>query len=122
MDIYTKHSLCYLSGLFCSCIWWAHIYKSDITIEHLHKFSSGTQVCPSLYDPWTVARQDSLSFTNSWSFLKFMPIESVMTSNHLILYHPLLLLLSIFPSIRVFSNESVLCIRWLKKLQLKSFQ
>ena len=61
--------------------------------------------------PWTAAHQASLSITNSRSLLKFMSIESVMPSNHLILYHPLLLLPSIFPSIRVFSNESVLCIR-----------
>ena len=64
--------------------------------------------------PWTVARQASLSITNSWSLLKLMSIESVMPSNHLILYCPLLLRPSIFPSIRVFSNESVLCIRWPK--------
>ena len=62
--------------------------------------------------PWTAARQASLSFTNSWSLLKLMSIELVTPSNHLILCHPLLLLPSIFPSIRVFSNESVLHIRW----------
>ena len=62
--------------------------------------------------PWTVARQASLSIINSWSLPKLMSIESVMPSNHLILGHPLLLLPSIFPSIRVFSNESVLHIRW----------
>ena len=64
--------------------------------------------------PWTVARQASLSITNSWSLLKLMFIESVMSSNHLICCHPLLLLPSIIPSIRVFSNESGLCIRWPK--------
>ena len=64
--------------------------------------------------PWTAARQASLSITNSWSLLKLMSIASVMPSNHLILCHPLLLLPSIFPSIRVFSNELVLCIRWPK--------
>ena len=64
--------------------------------------------------PWTAARQASLSITNSWSLLKFMSIESVMPSSHLILCHPRLLLPSIFPSIRVFSNESVLLIRWPK--------
>ena len=64
--------------------------------------------------PWTVACQASLSITNSWSLLKLMSIELVMTSNHLILCQPLLLLPSILPSIRVFSNESVLCIRWPK--------
>ena len=64
--------------------------------------------------PWTTARQASLSITNSWSPPKPMSIESVMPSNHLILCHPLLLLPSIFPSIRVFSNEPALCIRWPK--------
>ena len=64
--------------------------------------------------PWTPTCQVSQSITNSQSFLKLMSIESVMTSNHLILCHPLLLLPSIFPSIRVLSNESVLHIRWPK--------
>ena len=64
--------------------------------------------------PWTAAHQASLSITNSQSLLKLMSIKSVMPSNHLILCHPLLLPPSIFPSIRVFSNESVLCIRWPK--------
>ena len=64
--------------------------------------------------PWTAACQVSLSITNSWSPPKPMSIESVMPSNHLILWHPLLLRPSIFPSIRVFSNESVLQIRWPK--------
>ena len=64
--------------------------------------------------PWTVARQASLSITNSQSFPKPMSIESVMPSNYLILCRPLLLPLSIFPSIRVFSNESALHIRWPK--------
>ena len=64
--------------------------------------------------PWTAAHQASLSITNSWSLLKLMSIESVMPSNHLILCRPLLLLPSIFPSIRVFLNKSVLCSRWPK--------
>ena len=64
--------------------------------------------------PWTAASQASLSFTNSWILLTLTSIESVMPSNHLILCRPLLLPPSIFPSIRVFSNESVLCIRWSK--------
>ena len=64
--------------------------------------------------PWTAARKASLSITNSRSLLKLMFIESVMPSNHLILCHPLLLLPSVFPSIRVFANESVLHIRWPK--------
>ena len=62
--------------------------------------------------PWTAARQASLSITNSWRLLKPMSIDSVMPSNHLILCRPLFLLPSIFPSIRVFSNESVLHIRY----------
>ena len=65
-------------------------------------------------NPWTAACQASLSFTVSWSLLKFMSIESVMLSNHLVLCHPLLLLPSTFPSIRVFSNELALHIRWPK--------
>ena len=64
--------------------------------------------------PWTTARQASLSITNSWSSLKLMSTESVMPSRHLILCRPLPLLASISPSIRFFSNESVLCIRWPK--------
>ena len=64
--------------------------------------------------PWTAARQASLSFTNSWSLLKLMSIESVMQSNQLILCRTLLLLPSIFPSIRVLSNELALPIRWPK--------
>ena len=63
---------------------------------------------------WTAARQSSLSITSCWSLLKFMSIRLVMPSNHLILCRPLLLPPSIFPNIRVFSNESALCIRWPK--------
>ena len=63
---------------------------------------------------WTATCQASLSFTIFWSLLKLMSIETVMPSNHLILCHPLLFLPSIFPSIKVFSDESVLCIRWPK--------
>ena len=75
------------------------------------KFSSVAQLCLNLCDPWTTACQASLSITNSQSLLKLMSIESVMPSNHLILCHPLLLPPSIFPRIRVFSNESALRIR-----------
>ena len=64
--------------------------------------------------PWTVAHQASLSITNSGSLFRLTSIESVMPSNHLIFCHPFLFLLSVFPSIRVFSNESVLHIRWPK--------
>ena len=69
---------------------------------------------PLFVTPWTAACQASLSFTICWSLLKFMSVELVMPSNHLILCHPLLLLSSIFSSIRVFSSESAHCIRWLK--------
>ena len=79
-----------------------------------YQLSSVPQSCPTLCDPWIAARQASLSITNSWSLLKLMSIRSVMPSNHLILCHPLLLLPSIFPSIRVFSKESFLPIRWPK--------
>ena len=71
--------------------------------------------------PRTAARQTPPSITNSQSLLKFMSIKSVMPSNHLILCHPLLLLPSIFPSIRVFSKESVLCIRWPKYWSFTSY-
>ena len=67
-----------------------------------------------LVTQWTAACQASLSITNTQGLLKLMSIELLMSSNHLILCHPLLLPPSIFPSIRVFSNESVLCIRWPK--------
>ena len=93
---------------------------SDITTpytQHLFAILSLVQSLshvPLFVTPWTAARQASLSITNSQSLLKLMSIESVMPSNHLILCHPLLLLPSIFPSIRVFSSESVLCIRWPK--------
>ena len=86
--------------------------------EHLTPISSvqfsHSIVSSSLQTSWTAARQASLSITNSQSFLKLMSIESVIPSSHLILCHPLLLLPSIFPSIRVFSTESVICIRWPK--------
>ena len=78
------------------------------------QFSSVTQLCPALCDPGTAACQASLSITNSRSLPKPMSTESVMPSNHPILCRPLLLLLPIFLSIRVFSNESALRIRWPK--------
>ena len=85
---------------------------------HAHTQSSVQLLsCICLFaTPWTAARQAFLSITNPWSLLKLikLSIESVMPSNHLILCHPLLFLTSIFLSIRVFSNESVLCIRWPK--------
>ena len=81
-------------------------------IEFLKLFGSVAQSCLTLCEPWTVARQASLSITNS--LLKLMSIELVMPSNHLILCCPLLLLPSIFPSSRVCSNELALHIRWPK--------
>ena len=86
--------------------WIVLIYQvsSDQVLRHIWPFAT----------QWTIACQASLSITNSQSLLKFMSINSMMPSNHLILCHPLLFLPSIFPSIRVFSNESVLHIRWPK--------
>ena len=77
-------------------------------------FSSVIQSCPTFATPWTAAHQASVSTHNSWSLLKLMPIASVMPFNHLILCRPLILPPSIFASIRVFSKESVLRIRWPK--------
>ena len=90
----------------------------SLSLSHLGNpilpFSSVTQLFPTLCNPRTAAHQASLSITNFQNLLKLMSIELVMPSNHLILSRPLLLLPSIFPSIRVFSNESALHIRWLK--------
>ena len=93
---------CETPFLFCTIYFFLRIQLTSVT-----------QPCPPLCNPWTTPFQASLSFTNSWSLLKLMSIKSVSPPNHLILCHPLLLLPSIFPSIRVFSNESVL-IRWPK--------
>ena len=86
------------------------------SVFYLVQFSSVQLLsCVRLFaTPWNTARQASLSITNSRSLPKPMSVKSVMPSNHLILCRPLLLLPSIFPSIRVFSNESALCIRWPK--------
>ena len=80
----------------------------------LKPFSSVTSSCPTLATPWIAAFQASMSITNTQKLLNLMSIKLVMPSNHLILCRPLLLLPSIIPSIRLFSNESVLCIRWPK--------
>ena len=100
-DIYV-----FLSSLFqvVSCPPDSSQFSSVQLLSHVQLFAT----------PWTEAHQASLSITNSWSPPKPMFIELVMPSNHLILCRPLLLLPSIFPSIRVFSNESALCIRWPK--------
>ena len=79
-----------------------------------NQFSSVPQFCPTLCDPMDGSTPVSLPKTNSWSLLKLMSIESVIPPNHFIFCFPLLLLPSIFPSIRVFSHESILCIRWPK--------
>ena len=92
----------------------AHYLWSASSWSPSVQFSSVAQSCPTLCNPWTAARQASLSITNSQSLLKLMSIELVMPSNHLIVCHLLLLPPSIFPSIRIFSSESVLHIRWPK--------
>ena len=80
------------------------LFSSVQSLSHVRLFAT----------PWTATRQASLSITNSWSLFKFMSIESVMPSHHLICFHPLLPPPSILPSIRVFSSESVIRIRWPK--------
>ena len=109
----------YLMSYFPSILLLGHVtLKRNKTqkTEGTWRFSSVQLLsCVRLFaTPWTAARQASLSITNSRSLLKLMSIESLMPSNHLILCHPLLLFPSVFPSIRVFSNESVFLIRWPK--------
>ena len=87
---------------------WTLEVAGDSSIQFSHSVVSDSAT------PWTTALQASLSITNSQSPPKLMSIESVMPSSHLILYHPLLLLPPIPPSIRVFSNDSALCMRWPK--------
>ena len=93
-------------GWYWYCFLRRHLYISVNSVQSI----SGVRL---FVTPWTIACQASLSITNSWSLLKLMSIESVMPSNNIILFHPILPP-SIFPSIRVFSNQSVLCIRWPK--------
>ena len=99
------HLFSYDSFSIQTCFFFSSVQFSSVQFSSVQSFS---------LTPWTVAHQASLSITNSWSLLKPMSIESMMPSNHLILCHPLLLLPSIFPSTRVFSNESALHIRWPK--------
>ena len=96
----------YLKAVYCHSAYLTSMQSSVQSLSHVWLFEI----------LWTTACQASLSITNSQSSLKLMSIESVMPSNHLILCHPLLLLPSNFPSIRVFSNESVLRIRWQKSV------
>ena len=84
-------------------------------MDDFHQFSSVAQSCPTLCT-WTAAHQASLTITNSQSLLKLMSIESVMPSSHLILCHPLLLLPSIFPSIRVFSMSHLSALHQVAKV------
>ena len=96
-----------MNGRRCSVYTQTHTHTTEYSVQSLgrvHLFVTS----------WTAAGQTSLSITNSWSLLKLMSIESVMPSSHLILCRSFLLLPSIFPSIRIFSNESVLHIRWPK--------
>ena len=97
-----KHDLKEISALSCSLLYYSQCHCCSVA-----------QSCLTV-TPWTAAHQASLSITNYQSLLKLMSIELVMPSHHLILYHPLLLLPSTFPNFRVFSNESVLHIRWQK--------
>ena len=90
------------------------VAKSRTQLKWLTSVQYSHSVLSDSVTPCTAARQASLSITNSWSLLKLMCIELVMPSNHLILCRPLLLLPSIFPNVRSFSNESALCIRWPK--------
>ena len=96
------------------CTGQSPIRKGALWILHIRIVQFSRSVVSDSATPRTAACQASLSITNSQSLLKLMCIKSVMLSNYLILYHPLLLLPSIFPSIRVFSNESVLLMRWSK--------
>ena len=88
------------------------LYPYDFIYPLMLSFSR--QVMSDFVTPWTAAHQASQALTTSWSLPKFMSTESVMPSNHLILYHPLLLLLSSFPRFRVFSSDLALCIKWPK--------
>ena len=115
-----KYDLILFFHMTVSCpsgnLFYFYLIPTTILMYLAHQFSSVQSLSPvQLFaTPWTAACQASLSITNSQSLLKLMSIESVMPSNHLILCHPLLFLLQVPPSIRVFSNESVLHIRWPK--------
>ena len=108
IDIFISYCFFWFFLFYCKvlfCFPWNNLIIQFSSVQSL----SCDQI---LATPWTAEHQASLSITNSQRFLKLMSIESVMLSNHLILCHPHVLLPSTFPSIRVFSNESVLHIRW----------
>ena len=112
MNHWTEHELILLTWILILLTW---IWMNSAELNWTWISSVQSLIRVWLFaTPWTGALQVSLAITNSWSLPKFMSIESVIPSNHLILCRPLLLLPSIFPSIRVFSSESVLPIRWPK--------
>ena len=108
--IWFKHRVYDMASIPFFSFHWKRMFYFNEKMQ----FSSVAQSCWLFATPWIAACQASLSITNSWSSLKLMSIESVMPSSHLILCRPLLLPPSIFPGIRVFSNDSVLHIRWPK--------
>ena len=95
-------------------IFFIHSFVDEHLVAPILSIQFSCSVVSHSVTPWTIGRQASLSITNSRSLLKLISIELLMPFNHLILCHPLLLLPSIFPNIRVFSNESALQIRWPK--------
>ena len=109
-NVLCQYPSCDIVPRFYKMLWWGKLGKLNL------QFSSVQSLSPVrlFATPRTAAHQASLTITNSWSLLKLMSIGSVMPSNHLILCCPLLLLPPVFPSIRVFSSESVVCIRWPK--------
>ena len=109
----------FLSFSLCVCPH-AHMHAHLNKCFFLLSLFSRPVTSDSLGTPWTAACQASLSFTTSWSLFRLMSIELVMSSNHLVLCHPLFLLPSIFPSIRVFSSESAVHIRWPKDWSIKA--
>ena len=102
-----------LNSVICFLLWFLSVHPCCLLIKIIFALLQFSRV-QLFATPWTSACQASLSIANSWSLPKLMSIESVMSSNHLVLCRPLLLLPSIFPIIRVFSNESAFCIRWPK--------
>ena len=103
-----SHSKCVCKGVIGATV---HKIRMQVTKYVLDSVRFSRSVLSDSVNPWTAARPASLSTTNSWSLCKLVSIELMMPCNYLILCHPLLLLPSVFPSIRVFSNKSVLCIR-----------